>query len=298
MQKINVGILGTGNIGTDLLFKIQRSNTLNCSLFSGRNLSSKGIKIANKLGVNVSDQGIEAFFNELTPCEIIFDATSAASHLKNHKKLKELDALLIDMTPAQLGDFCIPVLGNRYYKKGQEVNMVTCGGQASIPLIKAITDSLDEAPEYAETISTIASLSAGPGTRGSLDEYISTTQLGIERFTGIKEAKALINLNPAVPPVTMNTTVMIKCDPPNMVKVSAAVENCIVKMQAYVPNYNLSLKPVYDANRRCIIAGVRVEGRGDYLPKYAGNLDIINCAAIYVAEQLAEKILKMNDANI
>tara|TARA_B110000977_G_scaffold200519_1_gene291361 strand:- start:7727 stop:8593 length:867 start_codon:yes stop_codon:yes gene_type:complete len=288
MRPINVGILGTGNIGTDLLLKVQKSQKLQCTLFSGRNLFSNGMKIGKKLGVAVSDQGVDAFFHASAPFDVIFDATSASAHSKNHNRLEKLGALLIDMTPAKIGDFCIPALGLDYYERGQTLNMVTCGGQASIPLIKFITDALGIVPEYAETISTIASLSAGPGTRNSLDEYIQATQLGIKQFTGAKEAKALINLNPATPPITMQTTVMIKCEAPNMTSVTKNVEKCLAIMQSYVPKYNLAFPPVYDENRECIIVGVKVEGNGDYLPKYAGNLDIINSAAIHVAERLAE----------
>lgn len=288
MRPINVGILGTGNIGTDLLLKIKKSPTLKCTLFSGRSLFSKGAQIGKKLGVAVSDEGVDAFFHALAPFDVIFDATSASAHLKNHGRLEKLNALLIDLTPAKIGDFCIPALGVDYYERGKTVNMVTCGGQASIPLIKYITDALGVVPEYAETISTIASLSAGPGTRNSLDEYIQATQLAIKQFTGAKEAKALINLNPASPPLTMQTTVMIKCAAPNMISVANNVERCIEIMQSYVPNYNLAIPPVYDENRKCIIVGVKVEGNGDYLPKYAGNLDIITSAAIHIAERLAK----------
>ena len=288
MRPINVGILGTGNIGTDLLLKVQKSKKLQCTLFSGRNFFSKGMKIGKKLGVEVSDEGLDAFFRVSAPFDVIFDATSASAHSKNYKQLKKLGALLIDMTPAKIGEFCVPALGLDIYERGQSLNMVTCGGQASIPLIKSVTDALDSVPDYTETISTIASLSAGPGTRNSLDEYIQATQLGIKQFTGVKEAKALINLNPASPPITMQTTVMIKCEAPNMINVIKKVEECVTLMQNYVPLYNLAVPPVYDVNRECVVVSVRVEGNGDYLPKYAGNLDIINCAAIYVAERLAE----------
>lgn len=286
MSQVNVGILGTGNIGTDLLVKVLRSDKLNCVIFSGRNLSSIGSEFGRGLGVNISDRGVEAFFEPLVSCDVIFDATSASAHVKNYPRLKTLGGFVIDMTPAHIGEFCVPALGVNNHKRHKNVNMVTCGGQAAIPLAKSIISSLDKIPDYVETISTIASLSAGPGTRSSLDEYILATELGLKKFTNVKKAKALINLNPAHPPITMQTTVMISCEHPNMNTVTKNVEKCIANMQTYVPKYCLSVPPVYDKNRQCLIAGVRVEGRGDYLETYAGNLDIINCAAIRVAEQL------------
>ena len=287
MKRVNVGILGTGNIGSDLLLKVQRSSKLHCTLFSGRNLSSKGMELGKKLGVPVSDEGADAFTDGSRHFDVIFDATSATAHLKNHELLKKQRTLLINMTPAKIGDFCIPALGSANHEKGQTVHMVTCGGQASIPLVKFIVDALPFVPEYAETISTIASLSAGSGTRNSLDEYIQTTQLGINEFTGIKDVKALININPANPPISMKTTVLIKCEQPNMTKIENCLNECVSIMQTYVPNYKQVVSPVYDKNRGCLIVSVKVEGFGDYLPKYAGNLDIINSAAIHVAEQLA-----------
>lgn len=290
MSKINVGILGSGNIGTDLLIKILRSKKLNCTIFAGRNLSSPGMHLAKKLGVNVTDKGIDAIVNCQDPCRIIFDATSAAAHKLNYPKLQKLGAFIIDMTPANMGELCVPSLSTNYLKNCNYINMITCGGQTAIPLAKAITNSFTVLPKYVETISTISSLSAGPGTRSSLDEYISTTELGLKTFTNVQKAKALINLNPANPPITMQTTLMISCEAPNMTLINKNVNDCIESIKSYVPGFQLIVPPVYDENRKCLITGVKVEGLGDYLPKYAGNLDIINCAALRVAENVSNRL--------
>jgi acetaldehyde dehydrogenase (acetylating) len=290
MKKVQVGILGSGNIGTDLLMKIQRSETLNCDMFSGRSLISPGMKLAQNLGVNVSDRGVEAFTDGRNSCSIIVDATSAGAHKSHYQKLKKLGVFIINMTPANIGKLSVPSLDVSTFAYCDTVNMVTCGGQAAIPLASAIANSFFDLPEYIETISTISSLSAGPGTRNSLDEYISTTERGMKLFTKVKRVKALININPAHPPITMQTTVMVKCENPEMKLVHQNVNDCIEKIKSYVPGYHLTLPPVYDKNRMCLVVGVRVEGLGDYLPKYAGNLDIITCAALRVAENFAETI--------
>ena len=286
MNRLKVGILGTGNIGTDLLVKIQKSELLECVMFSGRNLLSPGMKKALDLGATVSDRGIEAF--KSCDCELVFDATSAKSHLIHAKMLKDLGIFVVDMTPAKVGVLCVPSLRLESALKGYNVNMVTCGGQASIPLANAISEACDTELDYIETVSTISSKSAGPGTRANLDEYIATTELGLKEFTSARKTKAMINLNPASPPIDMQTTVMARVVSPDMARLKRSVEAMVTRLQEYVPGYKLVLPPTYDKETSRIISTVRVTGLGDYLPAYAGNLDIINCAAIQVAESYAK----------
>jgi len=287
-KKLRVGIIGTGNIGTDLLIKIQRSQHIECSIFTGRNLASSGMRVAASMGIRLSDEGIASIEREPDLCDIVFDATSARSHLEHAKILEELDKFVIDMTPAKIGTLCVPAVNLEEASKSKNVNMITCGGQASIPIAYAITRVHPEI-EYIETVSTISSRSAGPATRINIDEYIETTEKGLRIFSGVKEAKAMLNLNPANPAIDMQTTVMAEIKNPNIEQITAEVESIVLKIQRYVPGYKIIVLPTYD-NQRLLIT-VRVQGLGDYLPKFAGNLDIINCAAIEVAEHFAQKKL-------
>jgi len=285
-KKIQVGIIGTGNIGTDLLIKIQRSEYIECAIFAGRNLASPGMSKAASMGVRVSDEGINAFVREPSICDIVFDATSAKSHLIHAPILKKMGKFVVDMTPAKIGMLCVPAVNLDKAILADNVNMITCGGQASIPIAYAISKSHPEI-EYIETISTISSRSAGPGTRINIDEYISTTEKGLRFFSKVKESKAMLNLNPANPAIDMQTTVLVEINNPNLDLITSEVERMILKLQSYVPGYQLIVPPTLD-NKQIQIT-VRVRGLGDYLPKFAGNLDIINCAAIDVAEHFAQK---------
>lgn len=284
-KKLRVGIIGTGNIGTDLLIKIQRSPYLECTLFTGRNLASSGMSIAASMGIRLSDQGIDAIVNEPNLCDIVFDATSAKSHLIHAPILEKLGKFVIDMTPAKIGTLCVPAVNLEEAAKSRNVNMITCGGQASIPIAYAITRVHSEI-EYIETVSTISSRSAGPATRINIDEYIETTEKGLRVFSGVKEAKVMLNLNPANPAIDMQTTVMVEIENPNLKQITEEVEKIVKKIQRYVPGYTIVVAPTYDHNR--LLITVKVQGLGDYLPKFAGNLDIINCAAIEVAEHFAK----------
>lgn len=287
-KKIRVGIIGTGNIGTDLLIKIQRSQYLECSIFTGRNLASPGMRIAASMGIRLSDQGIEPIVNEPNLCDIVFDATSAKSHLSHAPILDKLGKFVIDMTPAKIGTLCVPAVNLDEAVESRNVNMITCGGQASIPIAYAISKVHPEI-EYIETVSTISSRSAGPATRINIDEYIETTEKGLRIFSGAKEAKAMLNLNPANPAIDMQTTVMAEMKTPNLKQISIEVEKIAQQIQRYVPGYHIVVLPTYDNHR--LLVTVRVQGLGDYLPKFAGNLDIINCAAVEVAEHFAQKNL-------
>jgi acetaldehyde dehydrogenase (acetylating) len=286
MSKLKVAILGSGNIGTDLLIKIQRSEYLECVLFIGRNLSSPGMAKAISLGVKVSDQSINAIVKDPDCCDLVFDATSAKDAQHHWAILKKLGKIVVDMTPAKVGGLCIPAVNLNDAVTQQNVNMVTCGGQASIPIAYLIGQTHPEV-EYIEVVSSIASRSAGPATRLNLDEYIETTEEGVRLFSGAKRAKAILNLNPANPCIDMQTTIFAKVAKPNIEALTLAVEAMVKNINSYVPGYQLLVSPIYENGR--IVVMVKAQGLGDYLPKYAGNLDIINCAAIAVAEEYAKK---------
>lgn len=286
MNKLKVAILGSGNIGTDLLIKIQRSEFLECTLFIGRNLSSPGMTKAIGLGVKVSDRSIDAIIDDPERCDLVFDATSAKDAVYHWGILKDLGKIVIDMTPAKIGSLCIPAVNIGDAITHQNVNMVTCGGQASIPIAYLIGQTHPDV-EYIEVVSSIASRSAGPGTRLNLDEYIETTEEGIRLFSGAKRAKAILNLNPATPCIDMQTTIFAQVKEPNIEALRIAVAKMVKTINQYVPGYGLLVEPIYENNR--IVVMVKAQGLGDYLPKYAGNLDIINCAAIAVAEEYAQK---------
>lgn len=289
MQKLKVAILGTGNIGTDLLMKIMRSNYIECSLFAGRNLNSKGMSKALSLGIPLSDKGIDAFIENPNCCDLVFDATSASSHIEHAPIFAKLGILAIDMTPAKIGILTIPAVNLNEAITTTNVNMITCGGQASIPIAYAISQTIKKI-EYIEVVSTISSKSAGPGTRINIDEYIETTEKALSKFTNCDNVKSILNLNPAVPQIDMNTTIYVQVEKPDMKAVEIAINAMLDKIKQYVPGYNIVLGPVYDNGK--IVVTIKVQGMGDYLPKYAGNLDIINCAAIAVAEEFAKKIGK------
>jgi acetaldehyde dehydrogenase (acetylating) len=289
MQKLKVCIIGTGNIGADLLIKIMRSPYLECTMFTGRNLKSKGMSKALSLGVPLSDKGIDAIIENPECCDLVFDATSASSHFEHAPIFEKLGKIAIDMTPAKIGTLTIPAVNLDEAIQGNNINMITCGGQASIPMAYAISQVVDNI-EYVEVVSTISSKSAGPGTRINIDEYIETTEKAISKFTKCPNVKSIINLNPAIPSIDMNTTIYVKTDNPNLNSIQNSINDMYNKIKEYVPGYEIILGPVYDNG--IVVVTIRVQGNGDYLPKYAGNLDIINCAAIAVAEEFAKMKLK------
>lgn len=284
MRKLRVAILGSGNIGTDLLYKVQRSQSLECTAFIGRNLGSTGIVRAQKLGVPVSAEGIDYIVKHPDCCDLVFDATSAASHNVHAPILAKLGKIAIDLTPAKLGKMCIPAVNLEACLLEKNVNMVTCGGQASIPVAYAIGQTQTDV-DYIEVVSSIASRSAGPATRINLDEYIDTTESGVQHFSGARRAKAILNLNPANPCINMQTTILAKVAKPNLEALKTALDRIVATIKGYVPGYEMIVGPTVENER--IVVTVRVKGRGDYLPEYAGNLDIINCAAIGMAEHYA-----------
>lgn len=289
--KLKVAIIGSGNIGTDLLIKALRSPYLECGAFIGRNLSSPGMVRALSLGVTVSAAGIDYIIKNPSCCDLVFDATSAKSHLDHAPILEKMNKRVIDLTPAKIGLMSVPGVNLADSLVESNVNMVTCGGQASIPIAYAIGQTQADV-DYIEVVSSIASRSAGPATRQNLDEYIKTTEDGLKEFSGAMRTKAILNLNPAEPCVDMQTTIFAKVKNPDIAKLSGMLNGLVERIREYVPGYEIILGPIVENDR--IVVMVRVRGLGDYLPAYAGNLDIINCAAIAMAEEYARALCNKN----
>jgi acetaldehyde dehydrogenase (acetylating) len=283
---LRVAILGSGNIGSDLLAKVQASEQLECALFVGRNLNSAGLTRAAAMGVPISDRSIDAVVEAADDIDLVFDATSALSHAHHWAALQKIGKRAIDLTPSNIGHMCVPAVNLAECLEYDNVNMITCGGQATIPIAHAISRVHPEVT-YVEVISMIASRSAGPATRLNLDEYIGTTERALAHFTGAPRTKAILNLNPAHPPVDMQATVYALIDEPDLEAIGRAVEAMVASIQRYVPGYELIVAPTVENGR--VVVMMRVRGRGDYLPAYAGNLDIINCAAVEMAEAYAAR---------
>lgn len=287
MKKVKVGIIGTGNIGSDLLMKVMRSDVLECGIFAGHSPDSKGIARARELGVPVTTDSIRYIEENRDCCQIVFDATSAKVHEHNAPILKNLGKYTIDLTPAHVGPFCVPQVNLNAAMEQDNVNCVTCGGQATVPLAHAISGVADV--KYLEIVATIASKSAGIGTRNNIDEFTQSTKEALIELGGIEKAKAIIILNPAEPPITMHNTVYALIDQPDMEAISKAVKQTEEELQKYVPGYKVVLGPVYENGR--VTTSIEVTGSGDFLPAYAGNLDIITCAAVEIAENYARRKL-------
>lgn len=286
-MRMNVAILGSGNIGCDILCKVQRSQTLNCSLLVGRSEHSDGIRFASGRSTEVSFRGIDALLERADDFELVFDATSAKAHTMHAERLGALGKQIINLTPAHLGELCVPMLNGSAMGAAANINMITCGGQASLPILNAICSAIDGV-RYIEVVSSISASSAGPATRMNLDNYITTTELAIRRFTGCDSTKVILNINPAKPEVPMQTAVSVLFDSPGswtLEDVQARAREAAALARTYVPGYELIIEPRLDGER--LFAMVRVIGMGDYLPPYAGNLDIITAAAVNLAEQIA-----------
>lgn len=287
LPKLKVAIVGSGNIGTDLLLKIRRSELLECTLFSGRSNVSPGIERAKSMGVNVSDVGIDAVSDNPGICDVVIDCTSAHDHARHWHICKALGKSVVDMTPSKEGLCCVPAIAT-YHDVGDEVqniNMITCGGQATIPIAYALSQ-VHRHIEYIEVASSVASLSAGPATRRNLDEYLDTTRVNLQAFSGADTAKVVLVLNPAEPPIYMQSTVYALIASPDAVAIRASVDHMVARVQQYCPGYELIIPPIIEGD--LVTTTVKVTGAGDYLPPYAGNIDIINCAALEVLNLLAE----------
>jgi acetaldehyde dehydrogenase len=280
---ITIGIIGTGNIGTDLLLKVLKTDFLMPVIFSGRRMDSDGILVAKKHKVPVTDMGIDYFIQHPKACDIVFDCTNATDAIEHAKVFAEQNIKVIDLTPAKVGDLCVPSINANIIKTDANVNMITCGGQASLPLLHIISNNCERL-EYVEVVSQIASKSAGMATRINIDNYVHTTESAIRKFTGVEKCKVILNLNPADPCVDMQTTMFIKFTNINFEPLIEQIYAKIKELMTYIPFYELIMPPT--VNNDILILSIKVKGAGDYLPEYAGNLDIINCAAIELTRQL------------
>ncbi len=299
-NKVKVAILGSGNIGSDLMFKILREpGHIELALLSGIEPQSEGLALARSLGINASHDGIQPILDD-PEIRIVFDATSAHAHVRHAKLLKDAGRIAIDLTPAARGPYVIPPVNLGAHMDEQNVNLITCGGQATIPLVYAVS-RVTNVP-YAEMISTIASLSAGPGTRQNIDEFTFTTARGIEVIGGANQGKAIIILNPADPPILMRNTIYALLEEDvDREAIVDSVEEMVTAVQAYVPGYRLKNEPVFEVRdtaegRKTLIAMLlEVTGAGDFLPSYAGNLDIMTASARQVGEVFVQRILSQEN---
>jgi acetaldehyde/propanal dehydrogenase len=289
-KKLKAVIIGPGNIGTDLLMKMKRSEWIEPVWMVGIDPASDGLKRAKDMGIKTTAEGVDGLLSHVIEDDIrvAFDATSAYVHAENSRKLNELGVIMIDLTPAAIGPFCVPPVNLVQHAKELEmnVNMVTCGGQATIPMIAAVSQV--QPVKYGEIIATVSSKSAGPGTRKNIDEFTRTTASAVEKVGGAKEGKAIIIINPAEPPLLMRDTVHCLTESePDQAAITASVQTMVKEVQKYVPGYRLVNGPVFDGNRVSMF--MEVEGLGDYLPKYSGNLDIMTAAGLRTAEMFAEE---------
>ncbi|XP_060085195.1 acetaldehyde dehydrogenase-like [Ylistrum balloti] len=291
MTKIKAAIIGSGNIGTDLLYKMQRSEILEPAWMVGIDPDSDGLKRAAGMGLKTTYEGVDGLVPHIQDDQIriAFDATSAYVHAENSRKVNEQGVVMVDLTPAAIGPYCIPPvnLQEQVGSKVMNINMVTCGGQATIPMVYAV--SRVQPVAYGEIVATVSSKSAGPGTRKNIDEFTRTTAGAVEKLGGAKQGKAIIIINPAEPPLIMRDTIhCLTEEEPDQAAITQSVHDMIAAVQQYVPGYTLKNGPVFDGKRVSIF--LEVEGLGDYLPKYAGNLDIMTAAALQAGELFAKEM--------
>ncbi|BAQ73956.1 acetaldehyde dehydrogenase [Pseudomonas sp. Os17] len=306
---LKAAIIGSGNIGTDLMLKILRQGQhLSLSAMVGIDPASDGLERARRLGVATTHEGVEGLLRmpEFAAIDIVFDATSASAHRHHEALLRQAKPgiRLIDLTPAAIGPYCIPVVNLEQHLNSLNLNMVTCGGQATIPMVAAVSRVAQV--HYAEIVASIASKSAGPGTRANIDEFTETTRHAIETLGGATRGKAIIVMNPAEPPLIMRDTVLMLSAAADQREVAASIGEMAAAVQAYVPGYRLKQQVQFEpipASAPLLIPGLgrfcglktsvflEVEGAAHYLPPYAGNLDIMTCAALATAERMAQSLL-------
>ncbi|WP_127792261.1 acetaldehyde dehydrogenase (acetylating) [Agromyces sp. LHK192] len=299
-----IAIIGSGNIGTDLLIKVKRlSSTLHVAAMAGIDPDSDGLARARRLGVATTHEGVEGLVRmpEFADVALVFDATSAAAHVHNDRIVRQFDRIVVDLTPAAIGPYVVPVVNLDDHVDASNVNLVTCGGQATVPMVAAVSRVAPVA--YAEIVASIASRSAGPGTRANIDEFTQTTARAIERIGGAERGKAIIVLNPAEPPLIMRDTVFCLVEgEPDEASVRRSVDAMVAEVQGYVGGYRLKQQvqfepvdepyvPALDRAFRGTRVSILLEvaGAGHYLPEYAGNLDIMTSAALRTAERLVAR---------
>lgn len=286
--RVRCAILGSGNIGTDLLVKLRRSEVLEPVAMAGIDPGSEGLARARAAGIEAFENGIDGILAMAALPQIVFDATSAQSHLTHAPSLRAAGIIAIDLTPAAVGDYVVPAVNIGERLGADNLNLVTCGGQATIPIVAAV--SRVAAVEYAEIVATIASASAGPGTRQNIDEFTQTTARGLERLGGARKGKAIIVLNPAEPPIMMRDTIYVRfAAGASHEEITASIRRMVREMQQYVPGYRLRAEPLFDDDQVTVM--LEVEGAGDFLPRYSGNLDIMTAAAVRVGEETARTLM-------
>jgi acetaldehyde dehydrogenase len=295
--RVPVAIVGSGNIGTDLLYKLRRSEIVEPRYMVGVDPDSKGLADARALGVTVSHEGVDWLLGQPELPKIVFEATSAYVHVRNAPRYQEAGIRAIDLTPAARGPFVVPPVNLTEHLDAPNVNMVTCGGQATIPIVYAVSRVVPV--EYAEIVATVSSESAGPGTRQNIDEFTRTTSKAVEVLGGATRGKAIIILNPAVPPILMRDTIF--CSLPaktDQEKVDKSIRQMVDDVSVYVPGYRLRSDPQFDVmpdGSERVAVFVEVEGAGDFLPTYAGNLDIMTAAAARVGDEIARHLLAQDE---
>ncbi|MFH8730467.1 MULTISPECIES: acetaldehyde dehydrogenase (acetylating) [unclassified Streptomyces] len=296
-KKATAAIVGSGNIGTDLLHKLHRSPYIEPRWMIGVDPDSAGLARARKLGVEASHEGVRHLLAQDERPDLVFEATSAYVHRANAPRYAELGIRAIDLTPAAVGPAVVPPANLTAHLDAPNINMITCGGQATIPMVYAVSRVVPVA--YAEIVASVASVSAGPGTRANIDEFTRTTSRGIEEIGGAARGKAIIILNPAEPPVIMRDTVFCAIpEDADRDAITLSVKEIAESVATYVPGYRLRTEPQFDGpspmngGMARVAIFLEVEGAGDFLPPYAGNLDIMTAAATKVGEELAKGISK------
>ena len=285
-RKISVAVIGAGNIGVDLTFKVQRSPLLDMLLLADIKADSEGMRRAQASGVRTSADGLDAVI-ALDDAKIVFDATSASVHATNAPILKQHGKIAIDLTPAAVGPYVVPCVNMTEHLSAPNVNLTTCSGQSTIPIVAAVSRVCRV--RYAEVIVTTSSMSSGAGTRLNIDEVTMTTADGLRMIGGAEESKAIVILNPADPPITMRNTIYAEVENAVHDEIVESVKDMVSVLQTYVRGYRMTVEPRLDNN--LVVCMTEVEGAGDYLPRHAGNLDISTAAAVAVAERFAEALI-------
>ena len=294
-------IVGTGNIGTDLMFKLLRSTAIDLRYMVGIDPRSEGLAIAREHGIQAIDEGVDVLFDLADRPDIVFEATSAYAHVDNAPRYRDAGIRAVDLTPAAVGPYVIPVVNLTEHIDEPNVNMVTCGGQATIPMVHAVSRVVDV--PYAEIVATVASRSAGPGTRANIDEFTRTTSSAVEVLGGARQGKAIIILNPAEPPLIMRDTIFCQIpDDADHDAIERSITEVAAEVASYVPGYRLRQRPQFDpaepGRPARVTIFIEVEGAGDYLPPYSGNLDIMTAAATKVGEEIARHLVGATSSEV